>query len=207
MPSPIHLRAPTSCTTAQTAASTSTCTIPTIPQLTSSSPWHIIQTTLPLWKDKRNVHINYAAASNSRLDDTVVYQTASGSTKTKTVHGIDTPSGGDGVDGVWEWRGKSWLKIASSHWEVLGCSCGGEEERDEDEEEETAAAAAAAASAWWVVVFFEKTLFTPAGLDILSPAKTLDEAVVARIILALGESEDERVRELSKGFFAVEQDG
>lgn len=99
------------------------------------------------------------------------------------------------------------MKIASSHWEVLGCSCGGEEERDEDEEEETAAAAAAAASAWWVVVFFEKTLFTPAGLDILSPAKTLDEAVVARIILALGESEDERVRELSKGFFAVEQDG
>lgn len=38
--------------------------------------------------------------------------------------------------------------IASSKWQLLGCNPPGE-----DEEE-------------WAVTFFEKTLFTPAGLDI-----------------------------------------
>jgi len=42
------------------------------------------------------------------------------------------------------------LKIASSQWEVLGW---GEEEEG------------------WVVTFFQKTLFTPAGLDIYARRK------------------------------------
>jgi len=44
----------------------------------------------------------------------------------------------------YKWRGKGWLKIASSKWQVLGYGEG------------------------WAVTYFAATLFTPAGVDIYS---------------------------------------
>lgn len=91
--------------------------------------WHVTHSTLPMWKSKRNVQITYTALPPStpdatpdqtdRLDDVVSYQGLD-SDKLHTVHGVDKASGGVGVTDVWDWRGKGWLMIASSHWEGSG---------------------------------------------------------------------------------------
>lgn len=88
--------------------------------------------------------------------------------------GIDTPAG----DGAWNWRGKGWLKIATSHWEVLGW--GEEGER-------------------WVVTWFASSLFTPAGLDIYSSRKEgLSRGLFERIEKALEGLEAKEIAELCK---------
>ncbi|KAL8690800.1 MAG: hypothetical protein Q9218_003849 [Villophora microphyllina] len=128
-----------------------------------------------MWKSKRNVSIRYTPLPPSssselipRLDDLVSYQTLN-SDKVKTVEGIDTPSSSSS-GGEWDWRGKGWLKIASSHWEVLGW--GDSEDGNQ-----------------WVVTYFAKTLFTPAGVDVYSRRKEgLSEGSVEAVIRELGRS-------------------
>jgi len=90
----------------------------------------------------------------------------------KTVRGVDKPftvgsesserddNGGNNDMGLagdearaslgYNWRGKGWLMIASSKWEILGY---GDEEGGANR---------------WVVTYFAKTLFTPAGVDFYS---------------------------------------
>ncbi|MCJ1444866.1 MAG: hypothetical protein MMC23_005369 [Stictis urceolatum] len=126
--------------------------------------WWVTHTSLPLWKDKRNVTITYKTLPADkhgvvRIEDTSGYQ-ASNSDKVKTIVGADTPVDGD--PGAFDWRGYGWLKVASSHWEILGW---GEVE----------------AGGQWVATYFQKTLFTPAGVDVYSrskeglPAAAMDE--------------------------------
>jgi hypothetical protein len=120
--------------------------------------WHVTGSTLPLWKGKVNVKLTYKplplpSASDNKtpdLDDLVEYQ-KSGSSKVSTVKGVSRSSSTADLEYGWtfNWRGKGWLAIASSKWEILGW---GEE----------------ASGNTWVVSFFGKTLFTPAGIDILS---------------------------------------
>lgn len=148
--SKISLRAPN---TASGATETSSSfTPPPIPWMEGT--WHVTHSTLPMWRKARNVAITYKSLPSNtpdgplRLDDTVSYQSLS-SDKVKTVSGIDTPA--DGL-GAWHWRGKGWLIIASSHWQVLGY--GGGEGEDQ-----------------WVVTYFAKTMFTPAGIDFYSRKK------------------------------------
>lgn len=102
-----------------------------------------------MWKSNRNVVITYTPLKSpaGAIDDLVEYQSLT-SDKQKTVQGIDRPD--PSVPAAYNWRGKGWLKIASSHWEVLGH---GEEDGG------------------WIVTFFEKTLFTPAGIDIYARRK------------------------------------
>ena len=89
----------------------------------------------------------------------------------------------------YKWRGKGWLVIASSRWQLLGCSA--------DPSPGNAGA--------WAVTYFEKTLFTPAGLDIYArTADGLPADVVAEIIAkAKGLGGD--VAKLAEGFFEVER--
>ena len=104
----------------------------------------------------------------------------------KTINGIDTASGGDA--GAWDWRGKGWLKIASSHWEILGHGDldGGNR---------------------WAVIYFAKTLFTPAGIDVFSRAKEgLEGKVVEAIKEALAGIEDPAVKKLAGEMFEVKKD-
>jgi len=156
--------------------------------------WYVIQSTLPMWRDKRNVCITYTAlpAANAaeesvpRLDDVVEYQ-ARNSDKVKTVHGVDTPSGLD--TRAWDWRGKGWLKIASSHWEFVEWS----EEIGQVE----------ATREQWAVIWFQKTLFTPEGIDIFSREKEgLGEKTINAIKNRLGEG---RHKTLSEGLSEVER--
>ena len=140
-----------------------------------------------MWESKRNVSITYkpqAQASSQKIDDVVSYQPLT-SDKTKTVVGVDT-MGGD--TGAWDWRGKGWLMIASSHWEVLGY---GDLESDHQ----------------WAVTYFAKTLFTPAGIDVYSRKKEgLSTDVMERIKEALNAIEDDGMQKLGRTMFEVKKD-
>lgn len=148
-----------------------------------------------MWKSKRKVTITYnllpptstsiAQEATDKLDDIVSYQ-ALGSEKTKIVKGIDTASGRD--SGAWDWRGKGWLIIASSHWEVLGYG-------DLEEGQQ------------WALTYFAKTFFTPAGIDVYSRTKEgLSEAVIAGITEALAAVDHPGVNTLTKELFVVKRD-
>ena len=144
-----------------------------------------------MWKSKRNVTISYnpiphpdASSPIQKLEDIVSYQPLD-SNKQKTVIGIDTVGNSTGE---WSWRGKGWLKIASSHWEVLGwgdLEGGGQ----------------------WAVTYFAKTMFTPAGIDIYARAKEgHEEGVIEGIKEALKGIEDERVKSLAGELFQVKRE-
>jgi hypothetical protein len=106
--------------------------------------------------------------------------------KVKTISGIDTPAG----PGAWNWRGRGWLMIASSHWEVLGY--GGEDEENGER---------------WVVTYFAKTLFTPAGIDIYSRKKEgLKEETLNSVKQALKKVDSEVVMKLAGELFVVKSD-
>jgi hypothetical protein len=142
-----------------------------------------------MWKKVSNVTITYSPLSSdpSKLDDYVAYVSPTlFGLKVKSIQGIDTPAG----PGCWNWRGSGWLRIASSHWEILGY---GEEGRSE--------------GGRWVVTYFAKTLFTPAGIDIYSwNQEGLKAETVERIKKALVEVEDEVVKKLAAELFEVKQD-
>ena len=164
--------------------------------------WHVTHSTLPMWKRKRNVRITYTIlppSSNNdettKLDDLVSYQTL-GSDKVKTVRGVDTDAGDGTLSGVWHWRGKGWLSIASSRWEILGHGRVSDEGKGGD-----------LMTDQWVVTYFEKTLFTPAGLDIYSRFQlpVLDEVVVL-IKRELARMDDLSLRKLVGEMFEVKHD-
>ncbi|KAI4174256.1 MAG: hypothetical protein LQ343_002394 [Gyalolechia ehrenbergii] len=186
-----------------------------------SGTWHVTHSSLPMWKSARNVSITYTplppAPSSSpsvpgeasplpRLDDLVRYQKV-GAEKWKSVEGVDTPAA-EGGGGEWNWRGKGWLKIAGSRWEVLGwgdippapslpSSVEGEGETGEGAGEKNQ----------WVVTYFAKTLFTPAGVDVYSRRKEgVGREVLEGIKGELGRCGDEGVRALVGGLFEVRRD-
>ncbi|CAG8124787.1 unnamed protein product [Penicillium nalgiovense] len=149
--------------------------------------WHVTHSSLPLWKGKRNVNITYSllptdSAGVQKIDDLVQYQTV-GSEKIKSVHGIDTPTPGN--TGAWDWRGKGWLMIASSHWECLGFG-----HTDNGNQ--------------WIVTYFDKTLFTPAGVDIYSRKKEgLTRTTVEQILDALRGLGAEGITDLVNSVFEI----
>lgn len=151
--------------------------------------WHVTHSSLPLWKGKRNVNISYQLLSaddpaEAKLDDLVKYQ-AIDSDNVKSVHGVDTPTRGS--PGAWDWRGKGWLVIATSHWECLGFG------RTDDGNQ-------------WVVTYFAKTLFTPAGIDIYSRDKQgLPQATIDSIIQALKELGVQEISALVNSIFEIPQ--
>jgi len=152
-----------------------------------------------MWKSKRNVRIQYTPLDPSspsipkentdRLDDLVSYQSLSGD-KVHTVHGVDKCSSQGAARGEWDWRGKGWLMIASSHWEVLAW---GEEEGTGNK---------------WVVTEFAKTLFTPAGVDVYSQSPTgLQEQTLKEVKKALASTGDKNLRKMAEELFEVKTDG
>ena len=163
--------------------------------------WTVTHSTLPMWKTKRNVRITYTILPGNpkrdsteyalpQLDDSVSYQTLE-SDKVKKVEGIDTAAGPEG--GAWNWRGKGWLKIASSHWEVLswGNESGSRTNFDESQ---------------WAVTYFAKTLFTPAGIDVYSRTdRGASEETLSAIKNALQEMNDPNIQKLAGELFEVKR--
>ncbi|KAF3011113.1 hypothetical protein E8E13_011377 [Curvularia kusanoi] len=145
----------------------------------------------------------------THLDDEVTYQPVDTSKSSiSTVRGVDKPfptaerkgevsdtapppatAGGEELASLgYTWRGKGWLIIATSKWEILGYG----------DEEGTGNA--------WVVTYFAKTLFTPAGVDFYSRKGQLKPETVEGIkhaIKGLGGN----VAELGGQVFEVAYDG
>lgn len=147
-----------------------------------------------MWKSKRNVRIKYTPlppshsgieqSNTDRLDDHVTYQDLKHD-KISTIDGVDTAAGTETGRGEWDWRGKGWLKIASSHWEILGW---GEEANGNK----------------WAVTMFAKTIFTPAGIDIYSQSSSgLQPQTVSSIQASLVAIADDSVKELADKLFEV----
>ncbi|KAF2264218.1 hypothetical protein CC78DRAFT_517372 [Lojkania enalia] len=192
-PAPITLRTPSTSLDSGTSAS-----IKPPPLSWIEQRWNVTHSTLPMWKKYRNVQITYkrlAGTSPAHLDDLVTYQPLK-SSSTRTVHGVDKPfdvPGASIAEGKelaslgYNWRGKGWLIIAASKWEILGW---GEEEGSGKK---------------WVVTFFAKTLFTPAGVDIYSGESQLEPETIESIKTALAERGGD-VATLAKGIFAVAMD-
>ncbi|OBZ68202.1 hypothetical protein A0H81_11926 [Grifola frondosa] len=150
--------------------------------------WHVTHSTLPLWKSRKDVTITYtlkdtqSSPNTLQFDDIVEYRSKSdppSSTRTR----IPPPRT------RYKWRGKGWLMVASSRWQILGCSS------------DTSPTAASA----WALTYFEKTLFTPAGLDIYArTAHGLPDALVQDIINK-AKALDGDVGSLAEKFFEVER--
>ncbi|WVF71492.1 hypothetical protein IAT40_006298 [Kwoniella sp. CBS 6097] len=164
--------------------------------------WGVAWSTLPMWKNKKDVSITYTPVAdqtkiNTTFDDLVEYRkmSAANDSKTSTVKGVDTLT--PGTNGAtFDWKGSSYLFFVHSHWEVLGYG------RDEINGLE------------WGVTFFSKTLFTPAGIDIYlrtspsnpQPAATdpaIRKHLLESIVAAIGVVEDQGVKSLAKGGFEV----
>ncbi|KAF1357518.1 hypothetical protein EJ07DRAFT_78694, partial [Lizonia empirigonia] len=184
-------------------------TPPPLTWLTTS--WNVTHSTLPMWKKFRNVRITYTALSTpnggaTHLDDTVTYQPLSRSkSKISTVRGVDKPDDSTSstsstqpphdflASACYTWRGRGWLMIATSRWEILGWG-------DEPATGNTDTGNS------WVVTYFAKTLFTPAGVDVYSRRGVLRPETVAGIQRALEELGGE-VAGLAGGMFEVAYDG
>lgn len=179
--------------------------------------WHVTHSSLPLWRSKRNVNITYTPlpdkttrTNTPQLDDLVQYQESTG--KTKSVHGIDTPSRDSGA---WDWRGRGWLVIASSHWECLGFGIHAPHANDNDgdgegngtEEGNGHSNGNGNPENQWMVTYFAKTLFTPAGIDIYSRRKEgLPTAFVEEILGVLRGFDVGEITELADSVFQIPQD-
>ncbi|KAI0930333.1 hypothetical protein AcW1_009056 [Taiwanofungus camphoratus] len=169
-------------------------------------------------QSKKDVTITYvrkpptSSEQVTQFDDIVEYRGRSDqvTSKRSKVVGIDTlllppistsavldPQSVHPPQTRFKWRGKGWLIIASSRWQVLGCDDG----RDDGTDSTTGVDVRPA----WALTYFEKTLFTPAGLDIYArSAQGLPEGLLQEIInkaKALGGE----VGLLADQFFEVER--
>ena len=160
---------------------------PTVEFMTGT--WHVTHSTLPMWKSNRNVIITYKPLATivngaAQLEDTVKYQPLN-SDKVKTILGVDTYSA-TAFSG-WDWRGKGWMKMITSHWEMIGHG-----ELD--------------GGAQWAVTYFAKTMFTPAGIDIYTKSK---EGLPTGVIDGLKHTlltMDEPLKALAADIFEVRSD-
>jgi hypothetical protein len=145
--------------------------------------WYVTHSTLPMWRKSKNVRITYKIIEPTvhgrpfLLDDEVTSEPIHRSwvPHFKSIRGIDTPDG----EGTWNWKGKGWLKITNSHWEILGWG-----ERDGEK---------------WVVTWFAPSMFTPAGVDVYSSEKSgINEELYQDILQALQALEAKEIVDLVK---------
>lgn len=132
-------------------------------------------------KDVTITYSNPSSGSPIHFDDIVQYRpnSSSPSSNPSRIVGIDTlsiPASGNSASNTtstrFKWRGKGWLMIASSRWQVLGCSLS-----------LTSNPPTNSLDIPWALTYFEKTLFTPAGLDIYArTAEGLPQTLVDEII-------------------------
>jgi hypothetical protein len=144
-----------------------------------------------MWRSAQNVRITYTPhESNTSTvdsdkptvnDNIVEYEKKNGKGRVKSVVGVEKPD--PKAPGAWNWRGKGWLAIASSHWEILGW---GERPLASGEGFER-----------WAVTWFAPTMFTEEGVDIYSDRKEgLSKETADDIINALKQLEAPKLVQL-----------
>ncbi|KAJ7293727.1 hypothetical protein C8J57DRAFT_1491095 [Mycena rebaudengoi] len=139
--------------------------------------WHVVASTLPLWKNKKNVRITYSAVPDepaTTFDDheSTGWKTGRRRAGNGALASI-FPAPEAEILAVR--RGKGLLMIASSRWQLLGFHVSPSSTEAQSDEPE------------WAVTYFASTLFTPAGLDIYSRTKDgLSDAFVEALIADIG---------------------
>lgn len=123
--------------------------------------WHIVATSLPFWRKRSDPAVTYAGLPDGRVLDAVTYRAGD---RDRILLGADTRDGDGFV-----WRGLTPLtRLTSSRWRVVSS----------DEAAEDPAGR-------WAVTSFEKTLFTPAGVDVYCRAPRIsDDARAAAYAVA-----------------------
>lgn len=116
--------------------------------------WYINQTNFPMWLNgsRKNPTFNYELQHKRKqlgLKDVVAFDK---NDRPKTIVGFDRPT--DETNTSFVWRGKGLLSIAKSEWKILHLDT----------------------TLNWMLIKFEKTLFTPAGYDVVSRQKILPQA-------------------------------
>ena len=140
------------------------CSCAHVPMKTASSPqtldaqslmgtWFIVATNFPRWLDGTRTNPRFVYSNLNRENGTVtcddlVLSTYDGADE--RIEGVDTQH--PQVSSHFTWRGRGWLAPFKSEWDV----------------------AALAPDGSWAVIAFSATLFTPAGVDIISRQPTLD---------------------------------
>ncbi len=124
--------------------------------------WSIQLTNFPMWLTgtKRRPSLEYGLLDGDpRLTDAVTYFTAGG--KRKQILGFDAQDPANPAH--FTWRGKGLLSLLSSDWYVVHLD----------------AAAGVAA------IYFTRTLFTPAGVDVVARAEAASAAAMEPALAAL----------------------
>lgn len=110
--------------------------------------WHIVATTFPMWLSGKRTSPTFTYTRRGDvLEDDVSFHSGA---KTKHIRGIDTPTDPTSF----QWRGNALLKVLTSQWQVTHLA----DDRS------------------WAVIEFAKTLFTPAGVDVITRDATVDDA-------------------------------
>lgn len=122
--------------------------------------WYINMTNFPMWLkgDKTSPTLNYKISERNGvkgLEDEVKY-TDNG--KQKSIKGFDKPLNDQLTSYIWRGNGLLWL--LSSKWDLLYL----------DQEKQIA------------ITHFEKTIFTPEGIDVISKKKKLSEEDIKDIM-------------------------
>lgn len=101
--------------------------------------WHIVESSLSLWRSRRQPTVTYGALTDGALIDVVAFQSRRGASR--RIIGIDQPMS----DGGWRWRGVGVVtRFARSDWQFV----------------------AGDADDGWAVTAFARTPFTSAGIDL-----------------------------------------
>ncbi len=139
--------------------------------------WYIILSNFPMWLkgDKTNPTFNYKKSEKDGvlgLIDEVKY-TQNG--RTKSINGFDKPLNTENTS--FEWRGNDLLSLLSSKWQVLYFDI-----MDN-----------------WAIIYFEKTLFTPKGYDVICREKQPNNLIMRKIEEKLRELKiSEKLKKISK---------
>jgi hypothetical protein len=127
--------------------------------------WYVVQTNFPMWTSGTKIHPQFRYTPAERngtigLIDSVVYEQHG---KQKVIAGFDALT--DAAAMRFMWRGNGWMHILRSHWQVVWLSPDGQ----------------------WAIIAFEKTLFTPAGHDVICRNKRLDPLTLKAVAAKLTE--------------------
>lgn len=122
--------------------------------------WYINMTNFPMWLkgDKTNPTLNYKVGQRGNtngLEDEVIYLENG---KQKSISGFDKPLNENKTKFIWRGNGLLWL--LSSKWDIVYL----------DREKQIA------------ITHFEKTLFTPEGVDVISKKKELTTEEIQEIL-------------------------
>lgn len=126
---------------------------------TLTGKWFIYKINFPMWLkgDKENPSLNYSLIKKENetiLFDEVLYTK---NNKIKSIKGYDIPQNKNNTS--FKWKGKGILALLSSKWKFVYLNLENE----------------------WAIIFFEKTLFTPKGYDVISKNKTMESSILTDI--------------------------